>query len=158
MSRRYFWITLVLILGLGVGAGLGAYFQACDPELHRAAERRDVETWLRHEFRLTETQMAAIRRLQGQYEEECEQHCAAINAARQALRELEQRGASPSAVQTQQAVVRAKEAFCEQAITVHLRRVAALMPPEQGQRYLDLLLPRVARFDHQHAPNLRLNH
>ena len=47
---------------------------------------------------------------------------------------------------------------CETAITRHVRQVAALMSPEDGQRYLALILPKIADFDHQTAPDLHLNH
>jgi hypothetical protein len=39
---------------------------------------------------------------------------------------------------------------------VHFRRVAALMPPVQGERYLALVLPRVDGHPHHGAPNLRV--
>jgi hypothetical protein len=46
---------------------------------------------------------------------------------------------------------------CENAIAVHVREVAAQMSPDQGQRYLALVLPRIAGFDHRAAPDLDLN-
>jgi hypothetical protein len=35
-------------------------------------------------------------------------------------------------------------------------RVAALMAPEQGARYLEIVRPRVAGYDHAGAPNVRV--
>lgn len=157
MTRRFFWMTLGWIAVLGLGAGWAGYHRACDPLLHAAAERGDAEAWLRHEFRLTEQQMHRIRNLHRTYESECERHCAAINEARRALRDLERAGASTSALAAQRALIRERELVCEGAIAGHLRQVAALMPEEQGRRYLELLLPMIAKFDHQRAPDLRLN-
>jgi hypothetical protein len=34
--------------------------------------------------------------------------------------------------------------------------VAALMAPEQGARYLEIVRPRVAGYDHAGAPNVRV--
>ena len=47
---------------------------------------------------------------------------------------------------------------CETAIARHVRQVSALMSPQDGQRYLALVLPKIADFDHQAAPDLHLNH
>ena len=45
---------------------------------------------------------------------------------------------------------------CETAIAAHVRKVAALMSREQGARSLALVLPKIADFDHQMAPDLAL--
>lgn len=157
MSRRFFWITLGIIAALGFVAGWAGYYRACDPHLHAAARKLDAEAWLRLEFGLTDGQLDRIRTLHKNYEAECEQHCAAIQDARRDLSELERSGAAEGKLAEQRAVVRQRELVCETAIAGHLRKVAALMSPEQGQRYLDLLLPMVEKFDHQRAPDLRLN-
>ena len=47
---------------------------------------------------------------------------------------------------------------CETAIARHVRQVAALMAADDGRRYLALVLPKIAAFDHRAAPDLRLNH
>ena len=47
---------------------------------------------------------------------------------------------------------------CATAITQHVRQVAALMSPLEGRRYLALVLPKIANFDHLATPDLILNH
>ena len=47
---------------------------------------------------------------------------------------------------------------CETAITRHVRQVATEMSPADGARYLALVLPKIADFDHQAVPDLHLNH
>lgn len=47
-------------------------------------------------------------------------------------------------------------ATCESAITTHVHQVAAVMSPADGKRYLALVLPKIADFDHQVAPDLKL--
>ena len=68
-----------------------------------------------------------------------------------AIMDAQQRGAPP-------AEVAALEKVCVDAMTVHFRRVATLMPPGQGERYLAVVLPRIADFDHRGAPNVKVHH
>jgi hypothetical protein len=98
-------------------------------------------TWLRAEFRLDDAQFAAIKKLHEDYSVVCGQHCTAIMAARE-------RSAPASEMA-------ALEKVCVDSMTEHFRRVAALMPPEQGQRYLAMVLPRVANYRHSAPPTVR---
>lgn len=114
-----------------------------DPvELRRAVREGDAMAWLRAEFQLDEAQFAAIKKLHDDYRGVCAEHCAAIMAA-------EKRGAP-------RAEVAALERTCVDAMTEHFRRVAALMPAGQGERYLAIVLPRIADFDHRGAPNVQV--
>ncbi|WP_414662777.1 hypothetical protein [Horticoccus sp. 23ND18S-11] len=110
--------------------------------MHAAARQGDAMAWLRAEFRLNETQFAAIKRLHDDYSVACGTHCAAIMAARE-------RAAPP-------AEVAALEKVCVDSMTVHFRQVAALMNPGEGERYLATVLPRVAGYSHTGAPNVRV--
>ena len=40
-------------------------------------------------------------------------------------------------------------------MAAHFRKVAALLPPGEGERYLALVLPHVQDYDHHGAPNLQ---
>jgi hypothetical protein len=111
-------------------------------ELRRALREGDAMAWLRAEFRLNEAQFAAIKQLHDDYGAVCAGHCAAIMAA-------QKRGAPKSEVA-------ALEKNCVDAMTAHFRRVAALMPVGQGERYLGIVLPRIADFDHRGAPNVQV--
>lgn len=135
-------ITLALALAACGGAFGLAYFTSDAPALSAAAREGDAMTWLRVEFRLNESQFAAIKSLHEDYSVVCGQHCAEIMEARERK--------APAAE------VAALEKVCVDAMTAHFRRVAALMPAGQGDRYLAMVLPRVAGYSHQGAPNVRV--
>jgi hypothetical protein len=99
--------------------------------------------WLKTEFRLDQDQFAAIERMHRQYLSVCAGHCAHIQAAIA-------RGAPAAEVSE-------LEQECVRSMTDHFHAVAALMPAEQGSRYLALVLPRVADYDHRGAPTVRGN-
>ena len=133
-------IAVVCALSFGV-------FYAVNREpadLQRALQQGDAMTWLRTEFQLTDAQFAEIKKLHEDYRVVCTGHCEAIMAA-------EKRGAP-------QTEVTALEKTCVEAMSVHFRRVAALMPSGQGERYLAIVLPRIADFDHRGAPNVQVHH
>ncbi len=56
------------------------------------------------------------------------------------------------------AEIAALETTCVRSMTDHFHRVAALMPPAEGARYLAIVLPRVADYDHRGAPTLEGSH
>lgn len=139
---KNFLVTAGLVLAACAAAFGVFYALSADRTLQAAAEEGDAMTWLRVEFRLNDEQFAAIKRLHDDYSIECGRHCAAIMAARE-------RQAPP-------AEVARLEKTCVDSMTVHFRQVAALMPPKEGQRYLSIVLPRVAGFGHEGAPNVRV--
>lgn len=114
-----------------------------DPALRAAAREKDAMAWLQVEFHLDEARFAAIKRLHEDYSVECGEHCAAIMAARE-------KKAPP-------AEIAALEKFCVDSMGVHFRKVAALMPPGEGERYLAVVLPRIAEHSHHGAPNVRVS-
>ncbi len=109
--------------------------------MHAAAREGDAMAWLRAEFRLDDAQFAAIKKMHEDYGVVCGEHCAAIMEARERK--------APAAE------VARLEKICVEAMTGHFKRVAALMPAEQGERYLTTVLPRVSGYTHTGAPNLR---
>ncbi len=138
-----------LLLTLGIlaavcGLSYGAFFlMSREPaEVQKAMRDGDALAWLRTEFHLDVEQYAAIRKLHEDYGKVCAGHCAAIMAA-------QKRGAPA-------AEVTALEKTCVDAMTAHFKRVAALMPPGEGERYLAIVLPRIADFDHRGAPNVQV--
>lgn len=135
-------ITLLLAVAAGMGAFGVFYVVSDDRAMHAAAKDGDAMAWLRAEFKLSEEQFTAIRRRHEDYSFVCAEHCAAIMAARERK--------APAAE------VAVLEKTCIDAMTVHFRGVAALMPPAQGDRYLAMVLPRVTGYSHHGAPNLRV--
>ena len=109
--------------------------------MHAAAREGDAMAWLRAEFKLGDAQFAAIKQLHEGYTIVCGRPCATIMEARERK--------APAAE------IAALEKTCVDAMTAHFRQVAALMPPAEGQRYLATVLPRVAGYSHENAPNVR---
>ncbi len=138
---KYFLFTLGLLVAGAGSAGLVCYRLSRDTALAAAARHQDTMAWLRTEFHLDGAQYAAIVRLHKAYDATCARHCQAIMAA-------ESRHASPEQI-------RGLEKDCVRSMTDHFRRVAALMPSGQGGRYLAIVLPRIAAYNHRGAPTLR---
>jgi hypothetical protein len=139
---RNFWLTVLVVLAAGAVSFGAFYLMNDDPAVRQAAHERDAMAWLRAEFHLTDAQFAAIKRLHEGYGTECARHCAMIASAR--------RRQAPAVE------VAALEQVCVDSMTAHFRRVAALMPPGEGARYLALVLPRVQGYAHAGAPNLQV--
>ncbi len=137
------WLVTVLIAFAACALSFGAFyaFNREPAPLRAAAQSGDAMEWMRLEFKLSDAQYAAIQRLHEDYSAVCSAHCSAIMAA-------EKRGAP-------NAEVVALENTCVQSMTEHFQRVAALMSPEEGKRYLAIVLPRVHDYDHRGAPNLQ---
>jgi hypothetical protein len=116
--------------------------------------------WLRADFHLTDAQLAAIRGLHAAYAPSCAEHCRLIREATQArdtLHAAAGAGDDPAHAAAEQKI-RELHATCEAALATQVRAVAALMSPDDGRRYLALVLPKIAAFDHAAAPDLHLNH
>ncbi len=152
---RYFWLTLGLVAALAGGCWYVFFNAACDPRLHAAAETGDVMAWMRCEFRLTAAQSAAIARLHEEHGGACAVHCAAVGAARERL-QAARRAGDAAAIAAAEQEEQAAAATCRASTEAHVRRVAALMSPEQGERYLRMVLPRLADLDHRGPPKLSL--
>jgi hypothetical protein len=140
--------NFLITVGVALGAcalAFGVFFALNnDPALRRAAREGDAMVWLRAEFKLDDAQFAAIKKLHDDYAVVCGEHCAAIMDARERK--------APAAE------VARLEKVCVEAMTGHFQRVAALMPTGQGERYLAVVLPRVADYGHSGAPNVRAGH
>ena len=156
---KYLTGTLAALLLLAAATGFVCYRLSCDPTLHEATAKGDPMEWLRADFHLTDSQFAAIRELHESYSGSCAEHCRMIQEATRARNALKTAGrADPAALLAAEQKIQELRAHCETAITRHVRQVAALMSPDQGRRYLALVLPKIADFDHQAAPDLHLNH
>ena len=152
----------LLTLGL-VAAAAGAVGGACyclggDPALRSAAARHDAMAWLRSDFHLTDAQAGAIGKLHAAYAPACDEHCRLVREAIQARDALRSaRADDAAALAAAEQKVRELHATCEAALNEQVRSVAALMSPEDGRRYLALLLPMIAGYGHAGAPDLHLH-
>lgn len=151
--------TVSLLIVAAVLAGVAAFRVANNDDLAAALARKDALEWLRADFDLTEAQFAAITQLHESYAVVCEQHCQAIQEA-VGLRNQLKGSTAPDRAALAAAETRVAEltVACETAIASHVRACAELMSPAAGQRYLALVLPKIKDYDHQEAPDVRLNH
>jgi hypothetical protein len=148
------------LFGLGAAAaaiGFMCYHLNSAPELHAAVRKGDAMAWLRTDFNLDERQFAEIQRLHENYAPSCEEHCRMIQEAIQARDALRKTNEDDlvAAAEAERTLLQLR-ATCESAITTHVHQVAAVMSPADGKRYLALVLPKIADFDHQVAPDLKL--
>lgn len=116
--------------------GLTRHFCADMP-----VEITDEVSWMRDEFNLTPVQTAAIETLHDDYHPVCMEHCRLIARARKDL-------ASAADKTAAHAELLRLEAVCQAATRAHLQRVAAAMPPDQGARFLTLVLPKLSHHEH----------
>ncbi len=155
---KYLVSTLALIVLGAAIFGFVCYRLSCDSALHAAAEKGDAWHWLRQDFHLTDQQFAAIQVVHQAYAGSCVEHCRLIQEATKVRDALTAKTSSPGPRAAAELAVKELRSVCEQALTVHVQKVAALMAAEDGRRYLALMLPKIAAFDHATAPDLQMNH
>lgn len=136
------WVLTILFALAASALSFGAFYtlNRHNSEVRSAARAGDALEWLRVDFKLSDAQYAQVKQLHDDYGVVCGEHCMAIMRA-------EKRGAP-------RVEVAALERECVESMTAHFRRVASVMSPEQGERYLKIVLPRVSDYDHRGAPNL----
>jgi hypothetical protein len=151
-------VTTLVVLALIAGITcFVSYRVSGDPKLKDALTQGDALQWLKVEFKLTDAQFARIKTLHDSYSLECEKHCAAIQEAERAKEVAEAQAVGPQQLAELERQLEGLRDTCENAIAAHARRCAAEMSPEAGERYLALVLPKIADFDHQAPPDVRLN-
>jgi hypothetical protein len=155
-TTRYLWATLGLVLALAVGAGAACYHFSCDHTAHEAARDGDIMGWMRHEFCLSDAQYAEILRLHAEHSVVCARHCMVVRAAREHVVAAQRLSDAPAVAAAGQELRQAEE-LCRASTEAHVRRVATVMAPEQGMRYLALVLPRLSSLDHEGPPSPRLD-
>lgn len=154
---KYLGRTLAVLALAALAAGFVCYRLNCEPGVRTAIRSGDTLAWLRADFQLDDRQFAEIKKLHEAYAPSCEEHCRLIQEAAKARDAVKARGGSdPAAVAAAERTLAELRLTCETAIAAHVRKVAAVMSPEQGARYLAMVLPKIADFDHQMAPDLAL--
>ncbi len=155
---KYLLATLGIVLAAAAATGFVCYRLSCEPALHAAAKKGDAMEWLRTDFHLDDRQFAAIRELHDRYSGDCDEHCRRIQEASRLKKALVAGGADRAAVEEADRRMKELREICETAIARHVRQVAAIMSPGEGRRYLAIVLPKIANFDHMAAPDLNLSH
>lgn len=155
---KHLVFTAALTATLAGVAGFLCFSSGGDPAVMAAIEQRDAMAWLRADFQLNDAQFAAVKKIHEGYAAVCAEHCRAIQEALRVRDDLRAKGAAgASALPAAERRLEELRQVCESALAVHVRRCAAEMPAEAGQRYLALVLPKIKDFDHAAAPDLRLN-
>lgn len=99
--------------------------------------------WLKQEYRIPNDAFTQISALHRDYFIRCDEMCANMQRAH---RPLIQRSRAQATQEWRAAALKREKALCENCLdnmVVHLRNVAALMPPPQGERFLKDILPEV---------------
>jgi hypothetical protein len=154
---RNFSLTVAVVVASALLTGAAIYRFSCDATTSAAVRDGDAMKWLRSEFQLTDEQYAAIVYRHEVHGRACAQHCADIMDARLKLAAARARQADGAEAAAATAELRRVESLCKTSVEDHVRQVAALMAPEQGRRYLSLVLPRLAKYDASSPPNVRLD-
>ena len=155
---KHFFATLTVLVLLVVATAAVTYRVSGDQEVKAAVAKRDALEWLRVEFGLDETQFRQIKELHEAYSSVCEEHCRQIQLANRERHELNaQPQADPAVLAAAETRLTELRRECETAIAAHVRQCAAMMSPAAGQRYLAMVLPKIADFDHRAAPDVQLS-
>lgn len=137
----------LIILLAGLALGTATYFlcfrMATQP-MRQVASVENELAWLAMEFRLTPEQTLQVKALHSAYEPRCMEMCRKIAennvqldrliaAKREFTPEMDRLLRDSAEIQIE----------CRRDMLTHIYAVAAVMPPEQGERYIGLLKMQV---------------
>lgn len=135
------------VLAFGLVAGAVAFGSTY---WWRTREHRDLLAspgselaWLRHEFRLTDDQFSRVTKLHTAYQPTCAELCRRIAEQNRRLHDavLATNAVTPEITALVAETGRVRDA-CRAAMLAHLYAVAREMAPEEGRRYLNLMLTK----------------
>ncbi len=141
-------MALVLLAGLLLGAHEVAYHLLPKPP---TMQERGL-AWLKEEYQVPEDRFRQIEELHRDYFAKCDRMCSEmLSATRPAIPRVGKRfprdESDTRALQMKVEENKQKQkALCERCLDTmvdHLETVAALMPPEQGSRFLREILPEL---------------
>src|SRR6476469_2253009 len=103
--------------------------------MHLCARQMSADdlSWLKREFRLSDTEMQRVRQLHEGYLPKCREMCGKIAAKQGEVEKAIESGQAPDAKLMELAALRAQ---CQAQMLRHFEEVSRAMPPEQGKRYL----------------------
>lgn len=145
-------LTAALIVAVSIGVGTATYLCCRPAPLSVPGADNDSLTWLRMDFALDAERMAAIESKHAEFQKICAGHCADIRATREQLRQLKAKGAPAGEISMVMQTEARQDAECRSSLDAHVREIAGLIGGQDGERYLELVLPRIARFDHTAQP------
>ena len=129
--------VLILGLALSLSAFAGIYYLGTSPGRTLMREPQPGLAWLKKEFKLTDAEFARISQLHEAYLPQCAKRCAKIAELNGKLEQrLNQASTVTPEIQNLLAERATMRAECEAEMLSHFLQVSRMMPPEQGQRYL----------------------
>ncbi len=149
-------IAAALLTLLAMAVGCMSYFCLRQPMPASAEGDTDALLWLRHEFKLPAEKMQRIQQMHDAYQIACEEHCRNIRDARGVVKKLREANAPSPEIAVAEAKSQEFLAVCNTSTEAHMRDVARVMGGAEGDRYLSIVLPRIAQYEHGGAPNLDL--
>lgn len=145
------WKLFLAVLGVaGLGIGSHEVVYRLRPKPPSMQERGLA--WLREEYRIPEESFRRIEALHHDYFRQCDLMCAemvsaarlsSLRGARASQRDLMQ---ARRQQQEREATRQRQKALCDRCLGTmvqHLQSVAALMPADQGRRFLQEILPEL---------------
>ncbi|MFT3868693.1 MAG: hypothetical protein QM715_09350 [Nibricoccus sp.] len=154
---KFRWIAAFLIFALGLVAGGSTYLCFRKPLPVASAGEDASLLWLRSDFNLPADKMARIAQLHEAYRGICDEHCRQIREARVTVKKMRAASAEHCDIVAAEAKVADLDRVCVTSLEAHLREIAGVIGGNEGERYLAVVLPRIAHFDHSGAPNLNLD-
>jgi hypothetical protein len=154
---KFRWMAALLIVALGLVAGGSTYLCLREPiPVAAAGENADL-LWLRCEFALPAEKMVRIAEMHTAFQSVCDEHCRLIRESRAEVKKLRAAAAEHCDIAAAEAKTAELDRKCVTSLEAHLREIAGVIGGAEGQRYLSIVLPRIAHFDHTGAPNLDLD-
>lgn len=151
---KYGWLTAGVIGLVALAAGCISYFCFLRPTATGTGD--DSLVWLRTEFKLSDNTFTRVKAMHDSYEGVCAAHCEAIADSRRALQRLRSTGASQADIEAAMEQVSKVDAECKASTEKHVEAIAAAIGGSEGERYLSIVLPRIATFDHSAPATLDL--
>ncbi len=153
---KYGWLTAAALLVLVAITACGSFWCFHHIGASDADHDRSALAWLHEEFDLPGEKMKQIEQAHVAYQAICAGHCREIVASREELHLARESGASADSMTKAMERVAAVDRECISATQNHLQEIAAIIGGAEGKRYLDIVLPRLAHFDHQGPASLDL--
>jgi hypothetical protein len=134
---------LLLVLAVAIAVACATY--AVHFRQQTAARDETEQQWLKREFALSDSQLAAVERLERDYRPVCDGHCADYMAAHSRLEALLAKNAAwrPEMGRAMESLYRS-QMECHRDMLKHAYEVSAVMAPDQGQRYLAMILAKLS--------------
>ena len=139
-------LTLLAVVAAGVLAYCAAHWWRLSVHKHDAPPPADSLAWVQKEFRLTDSELAAVEEKHRAYQPKCAEMCRRIEEANQRVATLLR--VSRAMTPELEAAIRAsqlRQAECQTAMLAHIYETATLMPAEAAQSYLKTVTSRVCR-------------